>query len=209
MPLLPTDTLPFAEIARRPLNPQECALVVIDIQEKLLPLIHEKERMLSNSKLLIRMAHVLGLPVILTTQYAKGLGATVPDVVELLPGVTALDKVEFGCFGNGAFCSNVARLSNRNTLLLCGIETHICVLQTALGALAQGRIVHVAADALGSSTQLNWELGIGRMRDAGVVISSTEMMVYELLGRSGTAEFKEMLKYVKEQLANSKEAIGK
>jgi len=204
MPLLPTDTLPFAEIARRPLNPQECALVVIDIQEKLLPEIHDQDRMLSNSKLLIRMAQVLSLPVILTTQYAKGLGPTVPAIAELLPNVTALDKLEFGCFGNGEFCSSVARLSNRHTLLLCGIEAHICVLQTALGALAQGHIVHVAADALGSSTQLNWELGIGRMRDAGVVISSTEMMIYELLGRSGTAAFKEMLKYVKEQLAISK-----
>ncbi|MBZ5522057.1 MAG: hydrolase [Acidobacteriia bacterium] len=197
MPLLPTDTLPFAEIARRPLNPQECALVVIDIQQKLLPPIHEKERMVSNSKLLIRMAQVLSLPVILTTQYAKGLGATVPEIAELLPQVTPLDKLEFGCFGNGEFCSTVARLSSRNTLLLCGMETHICVLQTALGALAQGHIVHVAADAVSSRTQLNWELGIGRMRDAGVVISSTEMMIYELLGKSGTAAFKEMLKYIK------------
>jgi len=197
MALLPSDTLPFAEIARRPLNPQECALVVIDLQEKLLPPIHENERMVSNSKLLIRMAQVLSLPVIVTTQYAKGLGQTIPEITALLPQVTPLDKLEFGCFGNGEFCSTVARLSNRNTLLLCGMETHICVLQTALGALAHGHIVHVAADALGSRTQLNWELGIARMRDAGVVISSTEMMIYELLGKSGTAAFKEMLKYIK------------
>jgi nicotinamidase-related amidase len=197
MGIIPTDTLPFAEIARRPLNPQECALVVIDIQEKLLPPIHEKERMVSNSQLLIRMAKILSLPVIATTQYAKGLGAIIPEIAALLPGVTPLDKLEFGCFGNGEFCSAVARLSSRNTLLLCGMETHICVLQTALGALAQGHNVHVAADALGSRTKLNWELGLGRMRDAGVVISSTEMMIYELLGKSGTAAFKEMLKFVK------------
>src|SRR5258708_8650456 len=84
MALLPSDTLPFAEIARRPLNPQECALVVIDLQEKLLPPIHEKERMVSNSKLLIRMTQVLSLPVIVTTQYAKGLGQTVPEITALL-----------------------------------------------------------------------------------------------------------------------------
>src|SRR5437660_4194326 len=100
MPLLPTDTLPFAEIARRPLDPQECALVVVDIQEKLLPPIHEKERLVSNSRLLVRAAQILSLPVIITTQYAKGLGATVPEIAELVPHVTTLDKLEFGCFGN-------------------------------------------------------------------------------------------------------------
>jgi len=77
------------------------------------------------------------------------------------------------------------------------METHICVLQTALGALNQGRIVHVAADAVSSRTKLNWKLGLQRMRDAGAVISTTEMMIYELLGRSGSPEFKEMLKYLK------------
>ena len=109
----------------------------------------------------------------------------------------SLDKLEFGCFGNSEFCSNIAALRGRNTLLLCGMETHICVLQTALGALNQGHIVHVAADAVGSRTELNWKLGLERMRDSRVVISSTEMMIYELLGRSGSVEFKEMLKWLK------------
>jgi len=197
MSMNPNFPLPLAEAARRPLNPEECALVVIDIQEKLLPPIHEGARMVSNSQLLIRLAKILSLPVIITTQYAKGLGSTVPQIAELLPEVTPLDKLEFGCFGNSAFCSAVEHLGGRNTLLLCGMETHICVLQTALGALAQGRIVHVAADALGSRTELNWKIGLKRMRDAGVVMSSTEMMIYELLGKSGTAAFKEMLKFIK------------
>jgi nicotinamidase-related amidase len=197
MSMNPNFPLPFAETARRPLNPEECALVVIDVQEKLLPPIHESARLISNSQLLIRMAKILSLPVIITTQYAKGLGATVPQIAELLPEVTPLDKLEFGCFGNGPFCSAVDNLAGRNTLLLCGMETHICVLQTALGALAQGRIVHVAADAVGSRAELNWKIGLKRMRDAGVVMSSTEMMIYELLGKSGTAAFKEMLKFIK------------
>lgn len=197
MSMNPNFPLPFAETARRPLNPAECALVVIDIQEKLLPPIHEGTRMVANSQLLIRLAKILSLPVIVTTQYAKGLGGTVPQIADLLPEVTPLDKLEFGCFGNSAFCSALENLSGRNTLLLCGMETHICVLQTALGALAQGRIVHAAADALGSRTELNWKIGLKRMRDAGAVMSSTEMMIYELLGKSGTAAFKEMLKFIK------------
>src|SRR5947199_4733353 len=130
-----------AEIARQILDPQQCALLVIDIQEKLLPPIHEKERLVRNSQLLIRAAKILSLPVIVTTQYSRGLGQTVPEIASLLPDVTPLDKLEFGCFGNGQFCSSVANLNGRNTLLLCGMETHIRVLQTALGALAQGHDV--------------------------------------------------------------------
>lgn len=197
MATITAETLPYSEIARRPLSPSECALVVIDIQEKLLPPIFEKDRLVRNSQLLIRLANVLSLPVLATTQYSKGLGNTVPEIASLMPAVQSLDKLEFGCFGNGEFCSQIARLSGRNTLLLCGMETHICVLQTALGALNQEHPVHVAADAVSSRTELNWKLGLQRMRDAGAVISSTEMMIYELLGRSGSPEFKEMLKYLK------------
>lgn len=129
------ETHSYAEILRRPLEARQCTLVVIDIQEKLLPPIYEKERLIRNSQLLIRLANLLTLPVIATTQYARGLGQIVPEVASLLPGTALLDKLEFGCFGNEDFCANVARLHGRNTLLLCGMETHICVLQTALGAL--------------------------------------------------------------------------
>jgi len=187
----------YAEIVRQPLNPQQCALVVIDIQEKLLPPIYEKERLVRNTQLLIRLAKILSVPVIVTTQYSKGLGPVVADISSLLPNTKPLDKLVFGCFGTGEFCSSVAALKDCNTLLLCGMETHICVLQTALGALAQGHRVHVAADAVGSRSELNWKLGLERMRDAGAVISCTEMMIYELLGKSGTTAFKEMLQYIK------------
>jgi nicotinamidase-related amidase len=193
----PIETSSYAEIARQPLDPRQCALLVIDIQEKLLPPIHEKERLVRNSQLLIRLARILSLPVIATTQYVKGLGEIVPEIASLLPTAPPLDKLEFGGFGNADFCSSLARLNGHDTLLLCGMETHICVLQTALGALNQGHRVHVAADAVSSRTELNWKLGLERMRDAGAVISSTEMMIYELLRKSGSAEFKEMLKYLK------------
>ncbi len=193
----PVENLPYSEIARRPLRVDECVLAVVDIQEKLLPRIHEKERVIRNSQLLIRLVNILSLPVVVTTQYSKGLGATVPAILSLLPDVKPVDKLEFGCFGNGEFCSAISVLAGRNTLLLCGIETHICVMQTALGALSQGLNVHVAADAVGSRAELNWKLGLERMREAGAVISSAEMMIYELLGKSGSPAFKEMLQYLK------------
>ena len=193
----PIDTAPYSEAARRILRPEDCALAVIDIQEKLLAQIHEKERVLRNAQLLVRLADILSLPVIVSTQYEKGLGKTVGEISSLLPDTKPLDKLEFGCFGNSEYCSTVGKLANRGTLLLCGIESHICVTQTALGALNQGLNVHVAADAVSSRTELNWKLGLNRMQAAGAVLSSTEMMIYELLGKSGTPAFKEMLKHLK------------
>ena len=193
----PIDTAPYSEAARRILRPEDCALAVIDIQEKLLPAIFEKERVVRNAQLLVRLADVLGLPIIVSRQYVKGLGPTIEEISSLLPAVTTVDKMEFGCFGNSEYCSAVGKLANRGTLLLCGIESHICVTQTALGALNQGLNVHVAADAVSSRTELNWKLGLNRMQAAGAVLSSTEMMIYELLGKSGTPAFKEMLKHLR------------
>ncbi len=192
----PPDAITM-EAARRPLRAEDCALAVIDIQEKLLPPIYEKERLVRNAQLLVRLANILDLPVIVSTQYEKGLGKTAEEISLLLPELKALDKLEFSCFGNSEYCSQVGKFDGRTTLLLCGMETHICVMQTALGALNQGLNVHVAADAVSSRTELNWKLGLNRMQAAGTVISSTEMMIYELLGKSGTPAFKEMLKHLK------------
>jgi len=189
----------MTEIARRPLEPDQCALIVIDIQEKLLPPIFQKEQLVRNAQLLIRLAGVLQIPVIATTQYAKGLGSTVAEIQALLPRQEeGIDKQEFSCFGSDAFCSTLKRLpGRRNTVLLCGMESHICVTQTALGALREGYLVHVASDAVSSRTEWNWKIGLERMRAAGAVISSTEMIIYELLRGSGTGAFKEMLKWLK------------
>src|SRR6266849_1823020 len=188
----------YADIARRPLEPDQCALLVVDIQEKLLPPIFEREQLVRNSKLLIRAAGVLRIPAIVSTQYAKGLGATVPEIASLLPDTEAIDKDRFSCFGSDAFCTLLKRLpGNRNTLLLCGMESRICVAQTALAALREGYLVHIASDAISSRTEWNWKIGLQRMRDAGAVISSTEMIIYELLRSSGTDAFKAMLKYLK------------
>jgi len=191
-------TSDYAELARRPLDADQCALVVIDIQEKLLPPIFQKEQMVRNSQLLIRAAGILKIPTLLSTQYAKGLGSTVSEVASLLPKTQAIDKTLFSCFGSDVFCSVIKRLpSQRNTLLLCGMESHICVMQTALAALREGYLVHIASDAVSSRTEWNWKIGLDRMRAAGAIISSTEMMIYELMKSSSSAAFKELLPHLK------------
>jgi nicotinamidase-related amidase len=188
----------YNEIARNPLEADRCALLVIDIQEKLLPPIFQKEQLIKNSQLLIRLAGALKLPAVVSTQYAKGLGNTVPEIASLLPENQAIDKQMFSCFGSDVFCSLLKRLpGNRNTVLLCGMECHICVTQTALAALREGYIVHVASDAVSSRTEWNWKIGLERMRSAGAVISSTEMIIYELLRSSGAPAFKELLPYLR------------
>jgi len=191
---LATDS---SEIACRVVKAEECVLVVVDVQEKLLPPIFEKERLLKNVQLLVRLAGILEIPVIATTQYAGGLGETVAGVKSLLPNA-AIDKQSFSCFGSDAFCAAMRRLpGQRNTVLLCGMESHICITQTALAALREGYLVQVASDAVSSRTEWNWKIGLERMRAAGAVISSTEMMIYELLRESGVEAFKQMLKWLK------------
>src|SRR5258708_39027452 len=132
----------YAEMARRLLDAEQCAVVVVDVQEKLLPPIFQKDQLVRNSQLLIRAARILKIPALVSTQYTKGLGRTVPEIASLLPETEPIDKQLFSCFGSDVFCTLLKRLpGNRNTLLLCGMETHICVMQTALAALGEGYLV--------------------------------------------------------------------
>ena len=179
------------------IRPETTALVVIDLQQKLVPAIETREEVLQNTKQLIRLAQTLDLRTLMTTQYRQGLGETVPEIAELA-GLEPIDKVCFGCLGDDAFRATLSEtIPEGGTLLLAGIEAHICVMQTALGALDEGYRVHVAEDAVGSRSATNKAAGIERMRGAGAVISSTEMAIYELLGRSSRAEFKAMLPHLK------------
>ncbi len=190
-----TDT---TDATRQLLDADGCALLVIDIQERLLPPIFNKDLLVKNAQLLIRLARILSVPILLSTQYNKGLGVTIPAIASLLEDVRPVDKLEFSCFGSNLFQSALKSLpGRRNTVLLCGMETHICVMQTAVGALNAGYLVHVASDAVGSRSESNWGVGLNRMRAAGAVISSTEMIIYELLRCSGTEQFKQLLPYLK------------
>jgi nicotinamidase-related amidase len=174
----------------------DVVLVVVDMQENLLKAIHQVERAVSATRLLLRAAEVLAFPTLVTTQYRKGLGAIHPELAGIAGTESPIDKTSFSCLRSPEFNSALSAVG-RKTLLLCGVETHICVLQTALDALDAGHAVHVVSDATSSRDPRNIELGLRRMERAGAVISSTEMAIYELLGASGTPAFKSLLPYFK------------
>jgi nicotinamidase-related amidase len=190
-------TIEKANPAASLLRPERTALVLIDLQERLLPTIAGREQILANSLLLLRLASVLELPVVLTTQYRKGLGDIPAAIRDAAPGVEPLDKVTFGCFWNEGFLSRLGELSERDQLVVAGVETHICVGQTVLGALEKSYEAHVVSDATGSRSASNHLIGLARMERAGALLSSTEMAIYELLGRADAPAFKQMLPWLK------------
>lgn len=188
------DQLPHARLLDR----ASVALVVLDLQAKLVPAVFEPQRVIRNSQLLLRLAQLLEIPTVLTCQYPKGLGNILPEITQLAPGIEPIEKTSFGCFGEPDFPRCLKqRAPQATSLLVVGVESHICVMQTVLGALEAGYLVHVAADATSSRTEENWQIGLNRMERAGAVISSTEMVIYELLARSNTPEFKALLPFLK------------
>lgn len=180
------------------LNPKSCALLVVDIQERLMPVIVGRDSVTKNTSLLLKAAAVMGIPVVATTQYAARIGKLLPEVMNELGGVIPLDKMEFDCLANPEIKAKIRQLPKMvNTLIICGVETHICIYQTVLGALVEGYRVWVAADAVSSRTQLNYETGLARIKELGATVGSTEMIIYDLLHRAGTPEFKELLPFLK------------
>jgi nicotinamidase-related amidase len=174
----------------------QAGLVVVDIQDRLLPAIFEKERVLQNTLRLVQGAGILHVPVLATEQYRKGLGPTVPEVASAIPGFAPLEKLAFSACGAAGFIPAL-RQKKVSQAILCGIEAHVCVSQTCLDLVDQGLRVFVAADAVSSRTSENYLFGLDRMRAAGAVIVCTEMVLFELLEQAGTAEFKQILALVK------------
>ncbi|HHO48317.1 MAG TPA: isochorismatase family protein [Desulfobacteraceae bacterium] len=180
------------------LHSDQCCLYVVDPQEKLMAHIHEADRVVCNTALMIRLAGILHFPIFANTQYKKGIGPIVPELASLLEGVPCPDKVCFNGLADPAVQKAISGLPpSVDTLLLCGVETHICVYQTAMGALQRGYGVWVVADAVSSRRPINDSLGQQRLRDMGAVLAPAEMIVYELLQRAGTDAFKAMLPYLK------------
>jgi len=187
--------------ARHPqlLGRSTTVLVVVDMQEPFLSVIHERERLTENVTLLCRAATTLGIPAVATVQYASRMGGVVPAIAEALGSradVEPLDKMCFSCAGSPDFLAALEATGHRQ-VLLCGVETHICVSQTAHDLLHAGYQVHVAADAVSSRTLERHKLGMERIRDAGARACAAEAAVYEWLQEAGTPEFKEILKLVR------------
>jgi nicotinamidase-related amidase len=171
-------------------------LVVVDVQDKLLHSIHDWRAVLDNNVKMVKIAQTLGIPVIVTEQYPKGLGTTNASLAGLFPAFAPLEKTSFSCFGAESFAAAL-QAAAADTLVLTGIEAHICVQQTALEALHRGLKVHVLADAVGSRAPANKEIGLAKIRQAGGVVSAVEIALYEWLERSDGPEFKSILPLIK------------
>lgn len=181
------------------LHVEQTALLVVDIQERMMRVIDDRERVIRNSVLLIKTAQVLKIPIIPTTQYVEKIGNLLPEITAELKGTpTPLDKFEFGCFGNEVINKTIKSLPQPiNSLIVCGVETHICIYQTMLDGLMAGYHMWVPADAVSSRSPLNHTTGLERIRQIGGVVANTEMIIYELLQKAGTPEFRTLLPFLK------------
>ncbi len=177
---------------------EETALLVVDVQERLFSVMEpgRRDAMVKNIKILVAAAQRLRLPLLVSEQYPKGLGHTLPELKEGLVGVEPLEKVVFSCCGAEGF-SDRLRSARAKSLIVTGIEAHICVLLTALDLLAAGYAVYVPADAVCSRARENYEIALSQLRDAGAVITSTETLFFQLLGRSDTEDFRFLQSLIK------------
>lgn len=176
-------------------NRNETAFILIDIQEKFLPVIYEIENVLNNANRLVKAASIMKIPLIVTEQYPKGLGNTIDSIV-LEDDQEIIEKIHFDCFGCDKFVERLGVFKPKS-LVIFGIESHVCVLKTCLSAIGKGYDVHIVADAVSSRTSENKALALERMRQSGAFIVSTEMILFQLIDRAGTDEFKEISRLVK------------
>ena len=178
------------------LSAADSALLVVDLQERLMPAIDGGAAVLARAGLLLRAARRLGVPARASEQYPKGLGPTVPEIAELLDLGAVATKLTFSALREPACAEMIEQLAG-DTVVVAGAETHVCVLQTVMDLLAQGRAVHVVEDAVGSRRASDKAAGLARMARAGAVIVTAEMVVFEWLERAGTPEFKELVGLLK------------
>lgn len=178
------------------LLPEKTVLLIIDIQERILPVIKNYQVVLDNTLKLIKGFKVLGLPIYYTEQYPKGLGTTHHTIVEELGGLKPFDKMSFSCSGAGELF-NEFKKKNLSQVVVCGIESHVCVQQTVLDLIENGIQVNLAADAVSSRKEIDYVTALDRMRNHGTEVTTTESILFELLNVCGTPQFKEVSKIVK------------
>lgn len=178
---------------------EDTALLIIDLQDKLIPTIYGAEKIIINIEALIKTAKIHGMPILLTEQ--EKLGETVPEIGGVLKNFNShnpIRKLDFSCYRNEKF-RRILEQSGCSNLVICGIEAHICVSQTALDLMEDGYKIQIPRDATSSHTKEDFETAIERLRDSGAVITTTEALIYELTGRAGTKEFKRILELIKDR----------
>jgi nicotinamidase-related amidase len=185
------------------LSRTRAALFVVDIQDRLVPAMPPEvvARVIKNTNIMIEACAPLGLPIVVSQQYPKGLGATAQAIEEALSKVPPIqlhrfDKLEFSSAASPAFAALAPKLG-RDQWIVCGMETHVCIYQTARDLVARGSAVHVVADAVCSRTKANWRIGMSLIERAGGIPTSTEVCVFDLLERAGTEEFRALSRAIK------------
>lgn len=170
--------------------------LVIDIQERLFPVMQEKETLLKNCQILIKGLQTLEIPMLVSQQYTKGLGETLPEIQSLIPRFTYHEKKEFSCYDVPEISGQLQSLNARN-IIICGIESHVCVLQTAVDMKEAGLNPIVVMDCVSSRTRESLELAKERFRTEGIMMTSYESILFELTRKAGTEKFKSISKLVK------------
>lgn len=180
------------------LSKENTLLLVIDIQEKFRNVILEFDRVINNTKKLIRVCNILNIPIIVTEQYPKGLGKTVKEIQDNLDKFDFIEKTAFDCFNDNSFMELMnKKFKNIKNIIVCGIEAHVCVFQTALSALNNSRIVHLAADATSSRKKSDYEIALQRLQQEGIKLTSTEIILFQLIKDSKDKNFKKISEIVK------------
>ncbi len=178
------------------IEPNDSLLLVIDIQEKFRLVINEFDRVVDNSKKLIKASNLLNIPIIVTEQYPGGLGETVEEIHKVLEVFGDVKKVSFNCFNNSDFVDLIRKEAKKN-IIISGIESHVCDIQTAIAALAKGYNVCLVADAVSSRKISDYEVALRRMENEGVKLASTEMIIFQMIKDSKDEKFKELSNIIK------------
>jgi isochorismate hydrolase len=185
-------------IALSRIQREEAVLVVVDVQDVLMKQMNQgvAEKVIRNIRTLLSFAQEMAIPVLTTEQYPKGLGPTVSEIKMELGSVSSIEKVSFSCCGVETFNEKLNQ-TGRKQVILTGIETHVCVLQTADDLIQAGHEVHAVADAICSRRKLDWEIGLRWMEKKGAMISTTEIIAFQLMKEAGTEEFRTLSKWLK------------
>ena len=179
-------------------NREQSVLLIIDVQERLAPAIHNIDPILAKARLLIRAASRLGVPIGFTEQYSSGLGATVSSLRNLVPTAPIISKVHFQATLEPDLDAWISECG-ATQVVVAGTEAHVCVLQTTFGLLGMGYVPFLVADAVGSRRECDLDLAVERLRSGGCRIVSTEMVVFEWLKEAATEEFRELLALIKDE----------
>jgi nicotinamidase-related amidase len=175
---------------------EDSALLIIDIQERIVPHMAERELLIANTQKLIQGFKILTIPIVVSEQYRKGLGLTIPEILNCTGEINVFEKISFSCCDDKAIMGAISA-KNKKNIIICGIETHVCVLQTAMDLLEKGMLPVIVADCVSSRKETDKDMALRRMEKAGVIITSSESLLFELTRFAGTDTFKTISKLVK------------